>query len=96
MSKVAELEQRKRRILQELADCHPAISGNLSRGAIGSRHYWRITWKQKQKTKIQYVRNDEVRLFRKGIQAFSRAKQLLQRLGALNQQLLIQQRTERS
>lgn len=95
MSRIESMKKRKKELMARLVKCEAAISGNLTKASIptGSNNvYWRITWKEKQKTKIQYVRKDEVSDIKRAIKAFATAKKLLQTIGELNRKIMLLQR----
>jgi hypothetical protein len=91
--------QRKDRLLEkrawlvaQLAQYSDAISGNLGKSAVPPRsdnYYWRITWKEKQKTKVQYVRPEDLDFVRKGTEHFTQLKKLIQEIGDINRRVVL-------
>ena len=86
------LLKKRANLVTQLAQHVNAVSGNLSKSAVPPRSgnfYWRITWKEKQKTKIQYVRPEALDRVRKGIEHFSQMKKLIQQIGDINRTILL-------
>jgi hypothetical protein len=99
MQKVQRCIQRRDRLVGQLSVLGDAIGGNLSKAAVppgSSNFYWRITWKESQKTKIQYVRPDELAAFENGIKQFSKLKALINQIGDINRSILLLRRTEKT
>ena len=97
MKRIGTLILRHDVLIKKLATFSKAISGNLSKGAVpaGSKnYYWRVTWKEKQKSKILYVRPEEVSIFRRGIKQFVQLKKVIQEIGDINRTILLRQRTK--
>jgi len=96
MQKVQRCIQQRDRLVGQLSAFGEATSGNLSKAAVppgSSNFFWRITWKEKQKTKIQYVRPDELQRFEAGIKQFGKLKKLVNQIGDLNRSIILLQRT---
>jgi len=74
MKQIETIIKKRDRLIQKLATYNEAVSGNLTNGAVppgSGKFYWRITWKENQKSKILYVRPEELTMLRKGIKQFS-------------------------
>jgi hypothetical protein len=98
MHNVQRLTLQRDRLVEQLSTFGDAISGNIYKAAVppgSSNFYWRITWKEKQKTRIQYVRPEELRKFKNGIKKFSSLKSLVNQMGDINRSLLLLRRTEK-
>src|SRR3989339_617096 len=96
MPSLATLIKKRDVLVSQLSGFPGAISGNLSITPVppGSANaYWRITWKVQKKTKIQYVRPDEVEAFKAGIKQFTRLKVLVHRLGDVNRAIILAKRS---
>jgi hypothetical protein len=77
---------------QELTQFPDAVSGNISKAAVppGSKNfYWRITWKEKQKTRIRYVRPEDVPVITRGIKQFAQLKKILGQIGDINRTIIL-------
>ena len=86
------LLQKRANVMAQLARHADAVSGNLSKSAVppwSSNYYWRITWKEKQKTKIQYVRAEDVDKVKKGVEHFTQMKKLIQQIGDINRGIIL-------
>jgi len=97
MERADTLIRRRDVLIKKLATFNKAISGNISKGSVPPRsknYYWRITWKEKQKSIILYVRPEEVPAFRTGIKQFAHLKKTIQEIGDINRTILLRQRTE--
>ena len=95
MKRVEKIKNKRDILLQKLTTYKEAVSGNLYKGAVppgSGKFYWRITWKEKQKTKILYVRPDEQSTFSKGIKQYAQMKKILKQIGDLNRTLILLQR----
>lgn len=95
MKRVDTIKKKRDILLQKLTTYKEAVSGNLYKGAVppgSGNFYWRITWKEKQKTKILYVRPDEQSTFSKGIKQYTQMKKILKQIGDLNRTLILLQR----
>ena len=96
MVRLNTLEGKRKALMEQLGQYEEAISGNLTKGQIppgSGKFYSRITWKEKQKTKIQYVRNEELPAIRKGVKQFSKLKNTVQKIGDLNRSLILLRRS---
>jgi hypothetical protein len=99
MTHPKRLIMKRDKLVSELTSYSDAVSGNLSKGAVppGSKNcYWRITWKENQKTKIQYVRPEAVAAFNKGIEQFNKLKKIVQQIGDINRTVLSSQQKRSS
>jgi hypothetical protein len=86
------LLEKRARLVAQLAQHSEAISGNLGKSAVppqSDNYYWRITWKEKQKTKVQYVRPEDLDLVRKGTEHFAQLKKLIQDIGDINRRVVL-------
>jgi hypothetical protein len=95
MSSKKQLIRKRDALINQLSQFSDAVSGNLSKSAVpphSSNHYWRITWKEKQKTRIQYVRPAELDRFSAGIKQFSRLKNAVNTLGDINRAIILAER----
>jgi hypothetical protein len=91
--------QRKDRLLEkraglvaQLAQHSEAISGNLGKSAVppqSNNYYWRLTWKESQKTKVQYVRPEDLDIVREGTDHFAQLKKLMQQIGDINRTIIL-------
>jgi len=92
MGRSETLLKMRNKLLQELAQFPDAVSGNISKAAVppGSNNfYWRITWKDKQKTKINYVRPEDVTAITRGIKQFAQVKKILGQIGDINRTIIL-------
>jgi hypothetical protein len=92
MQRKPRLIEKHAKLVAQLAEHTDAISGNLSKSAVPPRSnnfYWRITWKEKQKTKIQYVRPEDFEIVRKGTEHFAQLKSLIQQIGDINRTIIL-------
>ena len=88
----ARLLQKRAAVVTQLARHADAISGNLSKSAVppgSGNYYWRITWKEKQKTKIRYVRTEDVDKVKKGVEHFAQMKKLILQVGDINRAIML-------
>src|SRR4030042_1895739 len=87
-----QLLKKRTGLLAQLANHADAISGNISKSAVPPRsdnYYWRITWKEKQKTRIRYVRSEDLESIKKGIEHFAQLKRLIQQIGDINRTIVL-------
>jgi hypothetical protein len=99
MQHEARLLAKRDKLVAQLARHADAISGNLSKSAVppgSGNYYWRITWKEKQKTKIQYVRPEDLDRVKKGTEQFARLKELAQQIGDINRSIVLPKAKRRS
>jgi hypothetical protein len=92
MQRDDRLLTRRANLVAQLTRHADAISGNLSKSAVppgSGNYYWRITWKEKQKTKIQYVRPEDLDRVKKGTEQFARLKELSQQIGDINRSIVL-------
>lgn len=95
MKQVDVIIKKRNTLLKKLTSYKGAVSGNIYKGAVSpgsDKSYWRITWKENQKTKILYVRPDEQLAFSEGIKQYAQMKTLLKQIGDLNRTLILLQR----
>ncbi len=71
------------------------IPGNLCSFKNHGATFWRLTWKEKQKTKTRYIRLDEVDDVRRGVEAYAEAKAALERVARANLQRMLDKRRSR-
>lgn len=86
------LLEKRAALVARLAHHADAITGNLSKSAVPPRSnnfYWRLTWKEKQKTRIQYVRPEDLDSVKKGTAQFARLKELIQQIGDINRTVVL-------
>ena len=98
MPSLKQLMRSREALIGKLSKYSDAVSGNLSKGAVppGSTNcYWRITWKEQQKTRILYVRPYEVDKFNAGIEQFARLKGAINKLGDINRAIILAKREEK-
>jgi hypothetical protein len=99
MQHETRLLAKRDNLVAQLARHADAISGNLSKSAVppgSGNYYWRITWKEKQKTKIQYVRPEDLDKVKKGTGQFARLKELAQQIGDINRSIVLPKAKRRS
>jgi hypothetical protein len=92
MENKERLLKKRANLMTQLVQHVDAVSGNLSKSAVppgSANFYWRITWKEKQKTKIQYVRPEALNKVRKGIEHFAHMKKLIHQIGDINRTILL-------
>jgi hypothetical protein len=95
MNRLSSLLVKRDSIVTKISKFHYAIAGNLSKSQIppgSGKYYWRITWKKKQKTKIQYIRQNELDAIREGIDQFIKLRQAVLQLGEINRAIILLQR----
>jgi hypothetical protein len=99
MQRNERLLQKRSRLLAQLTQYPDALSGNLSKSAVppgSGNFYWRLTWKEKQKTKIQYVRSEDFDKVKKGTEHFALLKKLIQQIGDINRAIVLCKATRSS
>jgi len=92
MSRPESLINKRNKLLLQVAQYQDIVSGNISKAAVSpesTNFYWRITWKEKQKTKIRYVRPEEVAAIIRGIKQFAQVKKLLGQIGDINREIIL-------
>lgn len=100
-TRLTKLFNQKRILWQKLIKLEDCLLGNLNAAYLicnrgqckctrGERHgpSWRLTWKEKQKTKILYVRNNEVVEVKNGTQQYKKAKEILRKIAFINLKIL--------
>jgi hypothetical protein len=98
MQRIDRLLEKRATLLARLSQYPEAISGNLSQSAVppGSKNfYWRLTWKEKQKTRVQYVRSEDVDTVRQATEQFALLKKMLLQIGNINREIILS-RSKRS
>jgi hypothetical protein len=83
MKHIETIKKKRDRLIQKLTTYNEVVSGNLTKGAVppgSGKFYWRITWKENQKSKILYVRPEELTMLRKGINQFSQMKKTIKQI----------------
>lgn len=92
MQRKDRLLEKRAKLVAQLAQHSEAISGNLGKSAVpphSDNFYWRLTWKEKQKTKVQYVRPEDLDLVKKGTEHFAQLKKLIQEIGDINRTIIL-------
>ena len=99
MSRLSLLMKKRQSLIDSLSSFPLALAGNLSRSQVPpktGKYYWRLTWKDGSKTKIQYVRQDSLDEIREGVNQFSRLKEVLNSLGEVNRHIALLQQQDRT
>ncbi len=68
------------------------IAGNLIKVSIpkdSNNFFFRLTWKENQKTKIMYIRNDEIIEVKKGVIEFAKTKKIFNKICEGNRRLIL-------
>jgi hypothetical protein len=99
--KLKQLIHKKELLMKQLSKLDNCLPGNLNAAYLicnrgnckctrGERHgpSWRITWKEQQKSKILYIRNNEIKKVKNGITEYKKAKELLKELSFINLEIL--------
>ena len=97
MNRLSLLLDRRDKTIYQLSLFPHALAGNLSQSQVPLRtgkYYWRLTWKEKQKTCIQYIRQEELDLIQEGVRQFANLRKSLLQLGELNRAIMLLQRDE--
>jgi hypothetical protein len=92
MQRKDQLLRKRAKLVAQLAQYSEAISGNLGKSAVppqSDNYYWRLTWKEKQKTRVQYVRPEDFDSVRKGTEDFAQLKKLVQEIGDINRRVIL-------
>jgi hypothetical protein len=95
MKSQQNLMEKRAKVLSSLNDYAGALSGNLSIVSTppGSKNtYGRLTWKEKQKTKILYIRKEEIAQVKKAVTDLTRLKAQIRELCDINRNLLLHKR----
>jgi hypothetical protein len=98
MGRLSALLHRRQVLVDSLSRYPLALAGNLSKSQVPPRtgkYYWRLTWKDKQKTKIQYVRQDDVAKAREGVRQFAALRNTILKLGQVNRAIVVLQSRSR-
>lgn len=103
--KAKQLEKQRKSLFLKLSKLSNCLPGQLTSAYLvcnrgrckctrGEPHgpAWRLTWKENKKTKIFYVRLQEVQLVKKGTLQHKKAKKLLKKIAFLNLEILKVQR----
>lgn len=99
MSRLSLLLKKRQTLVDSLSSFPLALAGNLSRSQVPpktGKYYWRLTWKEDQKTKIQYVRQDNLDEIREGVNQFNKLKETLVSLGEVNRHIALLQQQDRA
>ena len=94
MSRIRALLKQRQILVESLSNYSLAIAGNLSRSKVppnSGKYYWRLTWKEKQTTKIKYVKKEDQEKVKEGIQQFARLRKTILKLGEINRAILVLQ-----
>lgn len=97
MSRLSQLLKKRQSLVDSLSSFPLALAGNLSRSQVPPKtgnYYWRLTWKDDHKTKIQYVRQDNLNEIRDGVNQFSKLKKILNNLGEVNRHIALLQQQD--
>ena len=97
MSRLSQLLKKRQSLVDSLSSFPLALAGNLSRSQVPpktGKYYWRLTWKDNHKTKIQYVRQDKLDEIRDGVNQFSKLKNILNSLGEVNRHIALLQQQD--
>jgi hypothetical protein len=95
MSRLSPLLDQRVKIVSQFAEFSGALAGNISKSRVPphtGKYYWRLTWKEKQKTKVQYIRPEEYESFRDGVNQFAKLRKAVLRLGSINREIILLQR----
>jgi len=95
MSRLSSLFTQREKLVVQLSSFSDALAGNLSESQVPPRtgkYYWRLTWKEQQKTRIQYIRQEEVDLIRNGVDQFAKLRKAVLHLGEVNRAIMLLQR----
>jgi hypothetical protein len=98
MNHLSLLLDKRDAIVSRLSRYSRAVAGNLSKSKVtasSDKYYWRITWKEKQKTKIQYIRPIELKAIREGVDQFVKLRKAILQLGEVNRAILLLQRDKK-
>jgi len=98
---IEQLLQKKESLMKKLLKLDNCLPGNLNAAYLvcnrgkckctrGEPHgpSWRITWKEQQKSKILYIRNNEVEKVKSGINEYKKAKKILKEISFINLEIL--------
>jgi hypothetical protein len=99
LSRLSLLLKKRQALVNSLSFYPIALAGNLSRSQVPPKtgdYYWRLTWKEDLKTKIQYVKKDNVDEIREGVNQFSKLKEILNCLGEVNRHIALLQQQDRT
>lgn len=97
MSRLSQLLKKRQSLIDSLSSFPLALAGNLSRSQVPpktGKYYWRLTWKDDHKTKIQYVKQDKLDEIRDGVNQFSKLKKILNSLGEVNRHIALLQQQD--
>jgi hypothetical protein len=98
MSHLSPLLARRDKTICQLSQSPRALAGNLSQSQVPPRtgkYYWRLTWKEKQKTCIQYIRQEELGLIQEGVRQFAELRKAVLQLGEINRAIILLQRDKK-
>ena len=92
MSRLSALLHRRHVLVASLSQFPLALGGNLGKSQVPPRtgkYYWRLTWKQAQKTRVQYVREKELPRIREGVRQFALLRKAVLTLGEINRAIAV-------
>ena len=95
MSSHSVLLKRREALLHSLSEYPLALAGNLGKSKVPPRtgkYYWRLTWKEKQRTKVQYVRQEKVTEIYEGVRQFAKLRKTVLHLGEVNRAIALLER----
>lgn len=95
LSRLSLLVKKRQTLVDSLSSFPLALAGNLSRSQVPpktGKYYWRLTWKENQKTKIKYVRQASLDEIREGVNQFAKLRDILLRLGDVNRSIALLQK----
>jgi hypothetical protein len=98
--------KRREALLRKVTKLREALAGNLTsaearskrKGKIASSAYgpiWRLTWKERGKTRTFYVRIAELSRVRQGVQQMQEMKKTIRLIAEINMKLLLAARKQR-
>lgn len=95
MSRLSSLLSQREKLVAQLSSFSDALAGNLSKSQVPphtGKYYWRLTWKEQQKTRIQYIRQEEIDMIRTGVDQFAKLRKAVLQLGEVNRAIILSQR----
>ena len=95
MNRLSTLLKKRLALVAALSKYPLALAGNLSKSRVPpqtGKYFWRLTWKEKQKTKIQYVRHVDLIQIQQGVRQFVTLRKVLLQLGEVNRAVILLQR----
>lgn len=97
MSRLSLLLSQREKIVHDLLRYSDALAGNLGKSRVPPRtgkFYWRLTWKEKQRTRVQYVRPEELAAIEDGVRQFAMLRKAVLRLGEANRAIVLLRRQQ--